>query len=109
MSVTTYIELRYIVKGKKTTELYEENKCPLCNNDNACLTICSNGVTEENTPIKKACWCMNPDIGFSDNLLKKVPSDAKNKSCICQACALAHQVTKVSIMTTDLMLKNERK
>jgi hypothetical protein len=31
------------------------------------------------------CWCMNVD--FTAELLAKVPGDAKNRACICAACA----------------------
>jgi hypothetical protein len=79
------------LKDKKTTELYNVNNCPLCNGDNACANI---GFNEENTDTatKNSCWCMNPAITFSEALLQKIPAEAKNKSCICQACALAHQM-----------------
>ena len=82
------------MKEKNVTKIYKTNTCPLCNNDNACLNSCASEVTDESSHIKKACWCMDPHIDFSEMLLKQVPVDAKNKSCICQACALADPITK---------------
>jgi len=57
--------------------------CPLCNQNNHCANISSCGSNQH-------CWCREKEIVFSETLLNKVPSDAKNKACICQACALKH-------------------
>ena len=87
------------MKDNKPVVRYQENTCPLCNNENACANVDAKTVANVNrneeaveTPnSNKVCWCMNPEIQFSEGLLAQVPADAKNKSCICQACALAYQ------------------
>ncbi len=59
------------------------SNCPLCNGDNACFNLSDKD--------EQACWCKNPDLKFPESLLKKIPEQAKNNACICQACVLAHQ------------------
>jgi hypothetical protein len=57
--------------------------CPLCNKNNKCGNIAS---CESN----KGCWCSDPAIQFPDDLLAKIPSEMKNKACICKSCALLY-------------------
>jgi hypothetical protein len=32
-----------------------------------------------------ACWCVNAT--FTQDLLQRVPEEARNKACVCAACA----------------------
>ncbi|WP_081945604.1 cysteine-rich CWC family protein [Thalassotalea sp. ND16A] len=74
--------MRSVLSGKE--ECINPNKCPLCKENNRCLnSSCSDS--------SQNCWCKNPDIKFSESLLKQIPDSARNKACICKACALAHQ------------------
>jgi len=59
------------------------NLCPLCHKNNNCgnMSSCDSGQN---------CWCSKQAIQFPETLLKQIPSAAKNKACICQACSLAH-------------------
>ncbi|EKO3451146.1 cysteine-rich CWC family protein [Vibrio fluvialis] len=61
--------------------------CPLCGNGNACVNLSTGDVT-------KSCWCNDPNITFSQELLDRVPKDAKRKACICKTCALKFQHEK---------------
>jgi len=55
--------------------------CPLCGQANECAM-----EVERATGVKQPpCWCMSVD--FTAELLAKVPQDAKNRACICPACA----------------------
>ena len=60
--------------------------CPLCNQSNHCANVSACGSSQP-------CWCSEQTIAFPQTLLNKVPSDAKNKACICKACALKHNVS----------------
>jgi len=53
--------------------------CPLCGGDNAC-------VMQSASPGSK-CWCQA--VEFSDELLARVPEEARRKVCICAKCAAA--------------------
>lgn len=65
------------------SDIVNPNLCPLCNKSNNCgnLSACASS---------KGCWCGDQAIQFPETLLKKIPSTAKNKACICKACALIH-------------------
>lgn len=65
------------------SDIVNPNLCPLCNKSNNCgsLSACASS---------KGCWCSDQAIQFPETLLKKIPSTAKNKACICKACALIH-------------------
>jgi hypothetical protein len=54
-------------------KLIDDSICPLCQSNNQC------GI-DENTP----CWCINATI--SKELISQIPTDLKDKSCICQLC-----------------------
>ena len=36
-------------------------------------------------------WCMESKIPFSDDLLNQLTDAAKNKVCICKACAMGNK------------------
>lgn len=50
--------------------------CPLCGQENHCVTA----VGDEKNP----CWCR--EANFPQDLLNRVPPDARKKACICQQC-----------------------
>jgi len=50
--------------------------CPLCGEGNACGMVAG-------TP--ESCWCMG--VAISDDVLKMIPAEAKNKACVCAKCA----------------------
>ncbi|WOH37652.1 cysteine-rich CWC family protein [Thalassotalea fonticola] len=64
-------------------EYVSPEDCPLCGENNHCGNL-SSGKNNK-------CWCANNDITFPESLLSKVSNVAKNKSCICKACALKHK------------------
>ncbi|WP_114325798.1 cysteine-rich CWC family protein [Candidatus Colwellia aromaticivorans] len=57
--------------------------CPLCNQKNNCGNVSACDSSQ-------GCWCSDQAIQFPESLLDKIPSTAKNKACICKACALIH-------------------
>lgn len=61
-----------------TTSTY----CPLCHKENNCASATINNNNEDNQLI--SCWCMNTNIPQA--ALDLVPSEAKNKQCICLSC-----------------------
>ncbi|MDE2371416.1 MAG: cysteine-rich CWC family protein [Burkholderiales bacterium] len=52
--------------------------CPLCGGPNDCRPA-ADGHFEQ------ACWCR--EVVFSKALLDRLPPAAKNRCCICRACA----------------------
>ncbi|MBL4583642.1 MAG: cysteine-rich CWC family protein [Pseudomonadales bacterium] len=50
--------------------------CPLCQLNNHC------GMEQDSS----RCWCMEPDVEFSNQLLEQVPEDLRDESCICENC-----------------------
>ncbi|NRB39240.1 MAG: cysteine-rich CWC family protein [Pseudomonadales bacterium] len=73
-------------ENEKSPKAVDVLLCPLCGENNACVNV-SCGDTE------KTCWCKNPEISFPASLLDKIGKDATGKACICQACAIAHQIS----------------
>lgn len=57
--------------------------CPLCGKNNQCGQLCSGDN-------KDACWCASGELEFPESLLNRVSNAAKNRACICKACALKH-------------------
>ncbi len=59
------------------TKSCDAGRCPLCGNPNNCQLF---------TPAayKGPCWCAKMD--FPEALLKQVPEEMRNKSCICRDC-----------------------
>jgi hypothetical protein len=52
-------------------------KCPLCGQTNQCQ-LCTDHA------YKGPCWCAK--VKISQELLDQIPTDLKNKACICKAC-----------------------
>lgn len=74
------VHLSWLYMNKE--EYVNPGVCPLCSKPNCCGSLLDSS---------KACWCMDQDISFPDSLLNQVVDTAKNKACICEACALKHQ------------------
>ncbi len=63
------------------TSAINASVCPLCGNDNQCAM-----EIEKATGIAQGrCWCVG--MGFSADLLAKVPRASQNQACICVICA----------------------
>ncbi|MBP6277647.1 MAG: cysteine-rich CWC family protein [Limnohabitans sp.] len=56
--------------------------CPLCGQTNRCA------MASPETAAPGPCWCTR--MHFSAELLQQVPLAARDKACICQACAALH-------------------
>lgn len=57
--------------------------CPLCGQANRCAM-----EVERETGVKQPpCWCTQPGVAFTEELLGRVPAGARNTACICAACA----------------------
>ena len=61
--------------------LSQPDLCPLCGQPNQCAMEIERATGVRQPP----CWCM--EVDFTAELLAKVPQDAKNRACICAACA----------------------
>jgi hypothetical protein len=53
----------------------DTDRCPICRESNDC------GLTAGKT----TCWCFDARIPAA--ALERVPAEARNLACICQACA----------------------
>lgn len=56
--------------------------CPLCKKENECGM--ANGL--------ESCWCFN--VIIAENILEKIPEEAKNRACICRQCAEDNRESK---------------
>ncbi|TNF59833.1 MAG: hypothetical protein EP306_10130 [Burkholderiales bacterium] len=58
----------------------EAHRCPLCGADNRCAM-----EIERQTGVPQGpCWCVNAT--FDQDLLARLPEEARGKACICSAC-----------------------
>lgn len=63
-----------MIRNKNSTE---GETCPLCGQPNKCQLCVASAY-------KGSCWCAKAEI--SDALLARVPSESRNRVCICQNC-----------------------
>lgn len=56
-------------------------RCPLCGADNACAMEAERASGQPQPP----CWCTR--AVFPPALRAQVPAPARNRACICPACA----------------------
>jgi len=56
-------------------------ECPLCGGPNGCAPAASGSFAS-------GCWCK--EVVFSKDALARVPEAARNKACLCRACATGH-------------------
>lgn len=61
--------------------------CPLYSDSNACVNLSADDTSY-------SCWCNDPSIQFPEELLLKVPMEARRLACICKACVLKYQEGK---------------
>ena len=54
-------------------------RCPLCSHPNECGMVNGNGT----------CWCFSRPI--PDHILERIPLEARDVACVCQACAFGHR------------------
>ena len=57
-------------------------RCPLCGQANGCQDL---GAKDD----LHGCWCHDPALRFSPELLARVPQSLRGKACICKACVVA--------------------
>jgi hypothetical protein len=63
----------------------DAGRCPLCGNPNNCQ-LCTLAA------YKGPCWCARANI--PEALIARVPSELRNKSCICRDCVEKFHRTK---------------
>lgn len=56
--------------------MIEKGKCPICGKNNQCAAV------KGEDP--KSCWCMTANV--PKDLLKTIPNELRNQSCVCQSC-----------------------
>lgn len=67
------------------TPVIDPCRCPLCGQPNACANEIARATGQAQPP----CWCTT--MGFTPELLARVPPQARRQACICAACAQAAQ------------------
>lgn len=63
------------------TDCVTATACPLCGQGNACALEAQRASGQPQPP----CWCTQVD--FSRELLARVPTALRDRTCICAACA----------------------
>ena len=58
-----------------TASPMDPRRCPLCGDGNAC------GMAEG----AETCWCF--DTTVPDEVIDRVPAEARDVACVCRACA----------------------
>lgn len=58
---------------------YDPEVCPLCGEPNACGQAIGS----------RSCWCF--EITIPEEVLQRVPTDARDTACVCRACALGRR------------------
>lgn len=56
------------------------DRCPLCGRPNDCQ-LCTSAA------YKGPCWCER--LSFPEELLARIPAEARNRACVCRDCVLA--------------------
>jgi hypothetical protein len=59
---------------------FEPGRCPICGGASECQYASTDGY-------KGLCWCAKED--FPQELLRRVPEDARNVACICRRCVIS--------------------
>lgn len=68
-------------------------RCPLCSHDNYCRVAAGKGV----------CWCFAQPI--PEEVLTKVPPDARGIACLCESCAHGQTDSESAIRRMSELLK----
>jgi hypothetical protein len=58
-------------------EAPDPSRCPLCGTPNGCAMAAGSDA--------EACWCMSVEL--AGGVLERVPEAARDKACVCAACA----------------------
>lgn len=64
--------------------------CPLCGQVNLCAMEVARATGVKQPP----CWCT--EASFDAALLASIPEQARDKACICAACAQAAEASKAA-------------
>lgn len=56
----------------------DTHRCPICGASNDCAVARGEG----------SCWCFTRSI--PDAVLEKIPPGARERACVCKACAFGH-------------------
>ena len=62
--------------------LLNQSICPLCGEANKCAEEIAKATGKPQEP----CWCFS--VVFSPELLAQVPTEAQQKACVCEKCAV---------------------
>jgi hypothetical protein len=62
-------------------ESLDPSRCPLCGASNGCAMQAQHDSGQPQPP----CWCTRAD--FTAELLARVPGAARDRACVCAACA----------------------
>jgi hypothetical protein len=57
----------------------DPHRCPLCSGTNDCAVAQGRGN----------CWCFTRPI--SDEVLERVPAEARDRACVCTSCAFGQR------------------
>lgn len=63
------------------SDAVDPSRCPLCGQPNRCAME----IERETGAPQGACWCTQLDFGA--DLIARVPAEARERACICAACA----------------------
>ncbi|MFC3609170.1 cysteine-rich CWC family protein [Stutzerimonas tarimensis] len=58
-----------------------DHLCPACGEPNRC------GLVEASDTSTSTCWCFS--VVIDQALLDRLPPASRNRTCLCQACAMA--------------------
>ena len=83
-------------------EKFDAGHCPLCGQPNDCQ-LCTVAA------YKGPCWCVK--VKIPDELLAQIPSEMRNKACLCRECVMKHHRDKaggvaVKILPGDFYFDN---
>jgi hypothetical protein len=71
----------YTANTMTTPPTINPQVCPVCGKANQCAMELEKVTGQPQGP----CWCTQVD--FSAELLSRIPAQARDKACICKACA----------------------
>jgi hypothetical protein len=71
----------------------DPQRCPLCGADNHCAVARGKGT----------CWCFTSPI--SDDVLEKIPAEARERACVCQTCARGNRAPAEVMMRMQEILR----
>jgi hypothetical protein len=81
----------------QTTSL-DASRCPLCGLPNDCQ-LCTLAA------YKGPCWCAS--VKIPEELIEQVPSEARNKACICRACVMKFHRERAHLLPAPKILPGD--